>query len=228
MTYQVKILKLIRDVVYLFLFFSASVIAQVEGVEYGWEEKRNKDNIKIFTSDVNGSSFSAVRGEMRIKGTVPALVALVNDLPNCSSWADLCRESILIKAVSETEKFIYVYNDTPFPIKDRDVVVHVFWSKDKETNRVSMRSSAVKLEESEQLKPMIGSAVRLTDAVSQWHFTPLDDGYVLVENFAHIDPNGPTPAWITNLLLVESPFKTMKNMREIIQAGKYSDEIERF
>lgn len=219
-------MKLIKTF-YVFLFFCNSVSAQVDGVEYNWEVKRDKDNIKIFTSEVFGSPYRAVRGEMIIKGTVPALVALIDDLPNCPNWADLCKESRLVKSISESEKFIYVYNDTPFPVKDRDIVVHVFWSKEQESGKVSMLSSATNTEVSAELEPISNTAIRLNNAVSQWHFTPLENGDVLVENFAHINPNGPTPAWLTNLLLVESPFKTMTNMRNIIQAGEYSDAIER-
>lgn len=221
-------MNLIKHIFYIFLFFCSSVSAQVDGVDYSWEEKRDKDEIKIFTSEVSGSPYRAVRGEMTIKGTVAALVALVDDLPNCPNWADLCKESRLVKTVSETEKFIYVYNDAPFPVKDRDVVVHVFWSKNQASGKISMRSSATNTEVSELLEPITNSAIRLNNAVSQWHFTPLEDGNVLVESFAHINPNGPTPAWITNLLLVGSPFKTMTNMRNIIQAGDYSDAIERY
>ena len=36
-----------------------------------------------------------------------------------------------------------------------------------------------------------------------------------------------TPAWITNLLLVDSPFDSMTEMRSLIEGGAYADvEIE--
>ena len=66
-------------------------------------------------------------------------------------------------------------------------------------------------------------AVRIENAVSQWHFTPNGDGTTKVENFAHIDPNGPTPAWISNLMLVSAPYKSMSKMREIVESGRYAD-----
>ena len=204
------------------------VQAQISGVDYNWEEKRDAEGIKIYTSDVAHSPFRAVRGEMKVTGTIAGLVALVDDLPNCPNWADLCKESILVKLLSPTEQYVYVYNDIPFPVKDRDVVAHVQWQRDEESGRVSMQSVATSSEQSQALRAKTKKAVRLTNAVSQWHFTPLDDGKVLVEIFAHIDPDGPTPAWITNLMLVDSPFKTMKNMREIIQSGDYADAVEKF
>ena len=117
-----------------------SAQAQVEGVDYDWEEKRDRAGLKIFTSTVANSPFRAVRGEMQIDGTVSALVALVDDLPNCHVWADLCKSSRSVEQMPGLpgEQYVHVYNDIPFPVKDRDVVAHVIWEKDSDTGRVTM------------------------------------------------------------------------------------------
>lgn len=205
---------------YLFLallVLPRTLLAQMGDIEYQWEEKRNKKGIVIQTSKVAGSSFRAVRGEMTVKGSVASLVALVEDMPSCPKWADLCKESRVEKRVSETESYVYVYNNIPFPVSDRDVYAHVVWSKDPITNKVTMTSRATSGGTAKS------KAVRIQNATSQWHFTANKDGSTKVESFAHIDPNGPTPAWITNMLLVDSPYKTMTKMRSIIESGGYKD-----
>ncbi len=193
--------------------------AQLEGVTYNWEEKKNKSDITVSTSTVEGSPFKAVRGEMLVKASVASLFALVNDMPACSSWAAMCKESRVEKRISDSETYVYVYNDIPFPVSDRDVYTHVVWTRDPETERVSMTSTA---SEGGTAKT---KAVRIQNAVSQWHFTPNADGTTKVENFAHIDPNGPTPAWVTNMMLVDAPYKTMVKMREIVESGAYADAV---
>jgi hypothetical protein len=198
--------------------FSAN--AQREDVEYNWEEKKNKDGISISISKVEGSKFKAVRGVMTIKGTAKALVAMVEDLPACSKWASLCKESRIEKRISDTENYVYVYNDIPFPVADRDVYTRVVWKQDELSGKVSMTSMASTDEDS---TPKKKGVIRIKDAMSQWHFTPKSDGMVLVENFAHIDPGGATPAWLTNVLLIDSPFKTMSKMRKIIESGEYAN-----
>ncbi len=197
--------------------FSGLAHAQLMDVDYAWEDKRNKKGILIQTSSVEGSSFRAVRGEMNVKASTSSLVALVEDMENCSKWADLCKESRIEERVSDTESYAYVYNDIPFPVSDRDVYAHVVWTIDAQTKKVTMTSRAT-----EGGTPKT-KAVRIQNAVSQWHFTPLEDGTTKVENFAHIDPNGPTPAWVTNMMLVDSPYKTMTKMRKIVESGTYAD-----
>jgi hypothetical protein len=216
-----RVLKFLTSISITALLLPCFAVAQISGVEYSWELKRERSGIKIYTSKVPKSPFKAVRGEMIINAQVEELVALVNDLPRCSEWADLCVKSELLERVSSAEQYVYIYNNVPFPIKDRDVVAHVHWSKDEPTGRVSMHSIAVEQARSTEFRQLSKKAVRIYQAVTQWHFTPLGEGLVKVENYAHIDPNGPTPAWLINILLVNSPYKTMKNMRELIGSGDY-------
>ena len=203
----------------ILMSFSGFTYSQIAGVEYNWEEKRNKSGITIYTSSVEGSPFKAVRGVMEVDATVSSLVALVEDLNACPKWAAFCKEARLEDRISDTESYAYIYNDIPFPVSDRDVYTHVVWSIDPGTQKVTMTSRAA-----EGGTPKT-KAVRLVDAVSQWHFTPLAEGKVKVENFAHIDPNGPTPAWITNMMLVDSPFDSMSNMRKIVESGTYDESV---
>ena len=191
--------------------------AQVAGIDYDWEEKRSKDGITLYTSAVEGSPFKAVRGTMNVKGSVKSLVGLVEDLAACPEWAAMCEEARVVTRVSDVESYVYVFNNVPFPVSDRDVYAHVVWSIDQDSGRVTMTSQAAPGGVDET------KAVRLSEAFTQWHFTAQEDGTVLVENFAHINPNGPTPAWITNMLLVDAPYDSMFEMRKLIEGGAYEN-----
>jgi hypothetical protein len=184
---------------------------------YNWKEKKNKDGIKIYTSNIKNSKYDAVYGTMIVNSAVNSLVALVRDTEACQQWADLCKESRVEKKISEVEYYVYTYNDIPFPVTDRDVVAKVKWSQDPNILNVIMTTEAVAgiVENT--------NAVRIEEADSRWYFLPQEDGTTKVETFAHINPNGPTPAWLTNMLLVGSPFKTMRDMRNIVEGGAYAD-----
>ena len=212
-------MKFIKLTFSILLLLPLMSLAQLDGVSYDWKEIKNSKGIIISTSKVDGSPFKADRGEMIVKASVASLFGLVEDMSACSDWAAMCKEAKLEKRLSASESYVYIYNDIPFPVKDRDVYTHVVWAFNAITNRVSMTSTA-----SDGGTPKT-KAVRIEDAVSQWHFTPNGDGTTTVENFAHIDPNGPTPAWLTNMMLVNAPFNTMVKMREIVESGAYSDAI---
>jgi len=207
----IRLLKLI----FLMLLAGNYAIAEDD-----WVLERNSDGIQVFTQNVKDSPFDAVRAVMVVEAKLNALVGLVRDAAACPEWAELCKESRNYEVVSEQELYVYSYNDIPWPVKDRDALTHVVWNQDPETLAVTMTAVATR-----DLLPVTKGAVRIVNAKTRWIFTPTENGNVEVISEAHIDPNGPTPAWITNLLLVETPFKTLQGMRRLVQTGRY-DESE--
>ncbi|MEO0438470.1 MAG: START domain-containing protein [Pseudomonadota bacterium] len=182
-----------------------------------WKLRRDEDGIRVFTADVPDSKHAAVRSEMHVATPLRELVALVLDTSACSSWAALCKESTIPQRSSDTEFHVYTYNDLPWPVKDRDAVTRVVWTVNPESGSAHMVA-----ELTEGLVKAKGKALRLTTGVTSWTFTPTENG-TLVENFAHIDPGGSMPAWVTNMLLVDSPHDTLVAMRETVAKGAYAD-----
>lgn len=182
-----------------------------------WELKRDRDGIRVYTRSVEGSKHKAVRATVTLPTSLTAAVALVRDASSCSAWAAFCVLSYEYEVLSPTESYIYSYNDVPWPLADRDALARVTWSQDPETLAVTMVAEAT-----EGIMP-VTDAVRITDGSTTWQFVPRDDGKLDIITEAHIDPAGPTPAWITNLLLIDSPFDTLKNMRSLLATGRYND-----
>ncbi|MFP6807308.1 MAG: START domain-containing protein [Pseudomonadales bacterium] len=184
--------------------------------EYRWQEKRNDDGIAIYTKKVKGSKHKAVRAEMIISASLNSLVGLIMDTSSCHDLAKLCREATELEVTSETELLIYSYNDVPWPVSDRDAVSKVVWTQDPESLTISMMATVINYD-----LPVNNKVVRITSGNTSWQFEPLGNGEVRVTTEAHIDPGGPTPTWLTNMLIVDSPFDTMRNFRRIAASGKY-------
>ncbi len=189
-----------------------------------WELKRDRDGIQVYTGEVEGSPYDAVRSEAIIEGvSLSSLVALVNDAEACADWADRCAESYVVEQLSDTEAYVYTHNDMPFPVRDRDVVVRLKWTQDPQSLAVEMNSTAV----TGQVEAMRGR-LRLTDAIASWRFEPLPDGSIKIVNEAHLDPGSALPGWLTNMLLVDTPFETMKAFMTEVRKPKYRDSIVNF
>ena len=188
-----------------------------------WELKRDLDGIEVFTRSVDGSPYKEVRSRSTITGvTLSSLVALIEDAEACPNWADKCAESYLVERVSPTESLIYTHNDMPFPVSDRDVVARVIWQQNTEPLSVTMTSTAI----SGVVEAKRGR-LRLTNANALWEFSPNLDGSITVVNQAHIDPGSSIPGWVTNMLLVDTPFETMKSyLSEVVKPKYQSANIE--
>lgn len=209
-----KAVKRVRQLLISLLVLGAS---QVYGQESDWELERDREGIQIFTRAVAGSPYKEVKSLSRIEGvSLTSLVALIEDAEACPQWADKCAESYLVKRVSETESLIYTHNDMPFPVKDRDVVANVTWAQDPQSFQVTMQSTAV----SDGVEEKRGR-LRLKQANATWQFTPQADGSIEVLNQAHINPGSSIPGWVTNMLLVDTPFETMKSYLAEVVKPKY-------
>ncbi|MCG8412980.1 MAG: START domain-containing protein [Pseudomonadales bacterium] len=206
-----------RVVLVLFLF--ATFQSYLLAAEEEWELKRDRDNIQVYTRSVEGSPYDAVRtitvaDDVRLS----SFVALIVDAEACPDWADRCAESYVIEQVSDTENYVYTHNDLPFPVKDRDVVSHVIWTQEPNTLIVEMNSQAVAGRHEE-----VRGRLRLQMAQASWRFEPLGGGQIRIISDAHIDPGSALPSWVTNMLLVDTPFETMKSLVEEVRNPKYRD-----
>lgn len=172
----------------------------------------------MFTRSVEGSPYKEVKVESTFEGRISSLVALIGDADACSEWAEGCENSYFYERISESEAYIYTHNNLPFPVKDRDVLAYVKWTQDSRSKAVEMLSVAT----TDILEPIPGR-VRLTEAKTTWRFEPLGKGQVKVINQTHMDPGSSLPGWITNMLLVDTPFQTMKAFKAEALEPKYAD-----
>jgi hypothetical protein len=212
------------------LFFAGLILTFLLGpgthlsaAEAAWELKKDKDGIAVFTRSVEGSSYKAVKASMQVPGTVSALAALVLDSENCSEWAAHCKRSQVLTASSDKQFVAYTLNDLPWPVADREGITQVEWSQSPDTGAVTMIATILGGDQVPANAPKAKGAVRLTTGTTSWHFAPTGNNTVTVTSEAHIDPEGATPAWLTNRLLVGAPFDTLAAMRALLASGRYDD-----
>lgn len=195
------------------LFCAQTVLA----IEADWESKRLEDGIEVLTGNVEGSAFKAVRSVTTMVAPMAQLVAIIRDTANCSDLSELCKEAYAHKVVSETQLYIYNYNDLPWPVTDRDAMTHVVWSRDASTGTVRMKATVVG-----DIIPPKKKTIRLTYGETVWILTPQDSTTIKIVSESHIDPQGSVPAWITNKLLLDAPFDTLQNLRKLAASDRHA------
>ena len=193
------------------------VSSQASAEAYEWELRKDHQGIQVFTKKVASSPYKAVKAEAIVEDTrLSSLAALIMDAEACPKWADKCAESYVYKQLSDTEFYVYSNNDMPFPVKDRDALSHVRWWQNPDSLEVVMEGVATT-----DIMERIKGRLRLTEAKTTWRFTPLGEGKVQVINESHINPGSKVPGWLTNMLLVDTPYETMKDFLSEVKADKY-------
>ena len=178
---------------------------------FSWELQKNKNNIKIYTRSVKGSEIKEFKGTTKVKSNLSAFLGLLSDAKACPKWIHQCKSSKVLKTISQTERINYNITDLPFPVTDRDVVIHSKVSQDPKTKIVTVRLTGKK-----SYKKEVGGLVRVEKLSGYWRFKPLGNGFVQVTYQVHSEPGGSLPGWLINSGVVDMPYETLRKMKKLL------------
>ena len=194
----------------LFSFFSA---AAQEG---GWSLKKDKDGIKIFSRASDHSKINEVKADFNMQGTLSEFADVMIDLPNHVQWAYGTKSCLMLKKVSDSEIYFYTEMNCPWPLTNRDLIVHMVISQDP-------ASKVMKVEETDipGYIPEKKALVRVPESKAVWTVMPVDKKTIHVSYQINVDPGGTVPAWLVNMFSTKCPFESFKGLRTEVMLSKY-------
>ncbi len=147
-------------------------------------------------------------------------MALVNNHAAGPEWIQDCKELKTLERPSATESIFYMVTAAPWPVKDRDSIIHSTMTQDPKT-LVSRYDMVIKNDVMEPQK----KRVRITEMHGSWVFTPVDAKTTEITYQAHADPAGSLPNWLINSLVVDMPYTTLKNMQTKVLEEQYQNAV---
>lgn len=185
--------------------------------EADWSVQQDSDGIVIETTDLAGSDFQAFRATTTFDAPVSRVMAVMAHPQSCMKWVHNC---VAARNLSGTfrDRYAYSVNDMPWPVSDRDYVLHVLTRGDTATGAVEVRMTAVDGHHPEQ-----DGQVRVMKSDTLYRFTPAGEGKTQMTWVQHTEPNGSIPGWLANTLLVDIPYQSVKALREVIHEPRYAN-----
>ena len=193
------------------LFFLAQLLSSPL-VAQSWDFVKEQDGIKVYTRQEVGKPLKAYRGTATIKAPAEKVFALIEDVNHTEWWeASLSQIKVLAYEKNKMARYYLVY-DSPWPVTDRDLCVDVTVTIDpiKKVYQVTAVPLTGVIPENEE-------CVRIKDYRQAWTVSAsgpnLSD--VIVEGYA--DPVGNIPAWISNMLIIETPVNAIRGARKHLE-----------
>lgn len=182
-----------------------------------WTLRRQKDGIRTYTAEVQGSRILAVKLVCTATGTFNQLLAVLFDVPNVRTWAFNSRSSVLLKQISSSEMIFYAEVNTPFPLSNRDYISHLkVFSVSHDTLVIESAAMPGYIPEKEDL-------VRIHESKAHWLVTRNGDNSIRIEYIIHFNPGGNVPAWMINAFITSGPYETFVKLKERMLAPEYAD-----
>lgn len=201
----------------LLLLKITNVSAQTE-----WKLKNEKNGIKVYTSEVTGSKFKAIKVDCELRATLSQIVKVLLDIKGCPEWLYHTKLCVLIKQVSPSELYYYSEISIPWPAQNRDFVAHLKVYQNAETKVVTIHGPAVP-----GFVPVKDGIVRVQSSKGLWIITPLTNNRIKVVYTLQLDPGGNIPAWLVNLFAAEGPMKSFQGLLLQLKKPAYQNaELE--
>ncbi len=193
------------------LCFSLSLGAQTF---HPWIVKSRKDGIQVYYRQTGEVHELKLTTSMR--ASLPGIVLLFDDVARYTEWVYRSVEARCIKRISETEMYYYVRLDFPWPISDRDLIMHTQLKQDPNARTLTWTSTAVP-----DLLPEKEGIIRIRRAHSKWVIAPTQSGELSVEYYLHSHPGGSLPDWLVNAAVEVGPRETIKSVRRLLLEPRY-------
>jgi ribosome-associated toxin RatA of RatAB toxin-antitoxin module len=205
-------MKILFIIIITFIAFSS--ISIEKGDKDGWVLEKDKNDIKIWTLKSADSGIKTFKAVVIYDASVEQLAAVLNDVEAYPEWMSEIEKSEILREVSEYEHYYYLLVDAPWPLSNRDNIVHFKLEKEAGEVKISVEGHADYIPEKQGI-------VRVLHSRGVWTIMPQENGKSKLVFEYTADPGGSIPAWAINMFIVEGPFKTLSNLKEFVKREKY-------
>jgi hypothetical protein len=189
-----------------------SFVASVAIGQYNWTLTKDKDGIKIYQSEVKHSKFKNIKVECTLEGTYDKLMTVLNDVPKQKDWVYNNISASILKRISANEFYYYSKTHLPWPMTNRDAVVHLKMHKDS-LNRF-LKISAVS---EPNYAPQKSDLVRVPRSDISWYVTMPTTKTISIVYLFDAEPGGSLPAWVVNMFTDKGPYESFKKLAELLK-----------
>jgi len=203
--------------IWFFSAFLTLLVTTTGQAENSWTLNKDQDDIQVWVRDNPGSAVKSFKGIRFIPAKLSTLVSILDDTQNFPRLLHQCKHAEELKRISNTESDKYIVTDMPWPVTDRDTIVHSVLKQNKKTRQVD-----IQLTSKPDLLPSKPGMVRIQSMSGHWQLKPQSNGTQVIYEM-QVDPGGNIPKWLVNALAVDIPFYTLKNLSERAKDAPYKN-----
>lgn len=177
-----------------------------------WKLTKNEGGIRVYQKDSKNSNFKSIRVECTLDGTYDKLTAVINNINGYKDWVYHNKATSLIKRISATEFYYYTETYLPWPMDNRDAVMHTRITRDSLNRFLRISSTAAP----NYIAKKSGK-VRVSRSDITWYVTSPAANKIRIIYIFDTDPGGNVPAWLANSFADKGPHESFKKLAELLK-----------
>lgn len=203
-----------RTLFFITLFIGSLLVPSFSQQADKWEYKGEKSNIKIYHQRTEG--LLHIKLVTSVKAPLAGIVSLFSDLNTYKDWCYKLVEGRLLHRVSDSEMYYYAQYDFPWPLEDRDIILHSKLYQDPVTKAITIINTPVP-----DYLPEKKGLLRIRNSSTKWRFIPSESGWVYTEQQISTDSTEGVPDWLVNLTAFTGPRETAKAVRKLLNTERF-------
>jgi len=173
-----------------------------------WVFVKEKEGIRLYTRKEANNSVKSFKGEAYLHAQIEKVFSLITNVKNFDLWdEDITEMKVLLNEKDKHVQYYLVY-DVSWPVTDRDLVVDALITTDSVTGIRIMEAKPLL-----NVIPEKSDVVRIKKYWQKWTLIPVEEGLVHLILEGSVDPGGSVPAWLSNMVITESPFKSIQSVK---------------
>jgi hypothetical protein len=194
------------------LFFSLSFLSIPVFGQYNWKLTKSSEGISVFQSPVINSDYKSIMVECTLEGSYDKLVSVIANVNHYRDWVYNNKTTELLKTTSPSEFYYYSETSLPWPMSNRDAVMHTTITKDSHDGflKISSVNSAGLVSEK-------SGKVRVPHSNINWYVTAPTPGTIHIIYTFEADPGGSIPAWLVNNFADKGPLESFRKLGQLLK-----------
>lgn len=190
-----------------------SFTVMVHGASAGeapWSLVKDEQGVQLYSRAVDGSEFLAVKVIAKIEAPLEAVMLALGDGEGCSEWRKLCQSSTVLEKLPGRERYIYMVLDLPWPVADRDLVIHSrsTLDADNKTYTVTLASASSRYPEADYIR---------AQSSGSYSVKATSDRQVEFSWVIHTDLGGNLSPAMINKRVVDNTFDDVKRLLSLVE-----------
>ena len=173
-----------------------------------WKPISKENGMIIYEGKSANSSFKSVKVECIFEGTFDKLLSELTNVHQHPEWVYNNKSASLLKKVSPSEFYYYSETSLPWPLSNRDAILHTTIRRDSLNRFLMVRSVA-----EAAYAPEKAGKVRIRSSNVNWYVTMPSVNTIHIVYTLEVDPGGNVPAWLVNSFVEKGPYESFKKLK---------------
>jgi hypothetical protein len=197
---------------HIFLLLVASLMVMPVMAQKEWDLVSNENWIRIYKSEMTASNYKRIKVECTVDGTIDKLVRILNDVSNHKNWIYNTKNAYLIKKVNASEYYYYTETALPWPMQNRDAVVHIKFQRD-----IANRALNIMAYGEPDYMPLVSGKVRVPRSANSWQVTVPEPNKLHIVYIFEAEPGGHIPPWLVNTFVNKGPYESFRKLAILLK-----------